>query len=105
MGVPNFLWKQDQEVACELSIETTWMTPVFDYLQNDILLENREEAQKVKAISARFTIIQGKLYRKSFSSPYLTRVKPLQVNYIRYCKCFGGLVWTEYEFIFPARRF
>ena len=26
------VWKQEQEIMCELSIETTWMTPIFDYL-------------------------------------------------------------------------
>ena len=50
--------------------------PIFDYLQNNILTKNKDVAQKIKATSARFTIIQGNLYRGSFSGPYLTCVKP-----------------------------
>ena len=38
------LWKHDQETTCELNVKVTWMTPIFDYLQNDALPENKEEA-------------------------------------------------------------
>ena len=76
------MWKQEQEIACELSIETTWMTPIFNYLQNHSLLENKDATRKIKATYARFTIIQGNLYHRSFSGPYLTCVKPSQVKNI-----------------------
>ncbi|KAL5583444.1 hypothetical protein UlMin_015886 [Ulmus minor] len=76
------IWKQDQEAACEIDIETTWMTPIFDYLQNDILPNDKDTARKIKATSARFTIIQGNLFRRSFSGPYLTCIKPSQVKTI-----------------------
>ena len=76
------IWKQDQEAACEINIETTWMTPIFDYLQNNTLPEDKDAARKIKATSARFTIIQGNLYRRSFSGPYLTCIKPSQVKTI-----------------------
>ena len=38
------VWKHDQETTCELNVKVTWMTPIFDYLQNDALPENKEEA-------------------------------------------------------------
>ena len=31
------VWKQEQETAYELNIEVTRMTPIFNYLQNNIL--------------------------------------------------------------------
>ena len=46
------VWKQEQETACELSIEVICMTPIFDYLQNNILPENKDTARKIKATSA-----------------------------------------------------
>ena len=58
------------------------MTPILDYLQNNTLPTERDAAQKLKATSARFTIIQGKLYRMSFSGPYLICIKPSQVKTI-----------------------
>ena len=74
------IWKQEQEMVCEFSIETAWMTPIFNYLQNNSFLEIKDDAWKIKAMSAQFTIIQGNLYRRSFSGPYLTCVKPSQVQ-------------------------
>ena len=38
------VWKQEQEMACKLSIETTWMTPIFDYLQNNSLPQIKDDA-------------------------------------------------------------
>ena len=70
------IWKQEQEEACEINVETTWMTPIFDYLQNNTLPEDKDIARKIKTTSARFTIIQGNFYRRSFSDPYLTCIKP-----------------------------
>ncbi|KAL5537805.1 hypothetical protein UlMin_046133 [Ulmus minor] len=58
------------------------MTPIFDYLQNNTLPEDKDTAQKIKATSARFTIIQGNLFQRSFSGPYLTCIKPSQVKTI-----------------------
>ena len=46
------MWKQEQEITCELSIEITWMTLIFDYLQNNILPKNKDVARKIKATSA-----------------------------------------------------
>ena len=70
------VWKQEQEIAYKLSIEVIWMTPIFDYPQNNILPQNKAATHKIKITSSRFTIIQGNLYRRSFSGPYLTCVKP-----------------------------
>ena len=78
----HVVWTKEQEIACKLSIEVTWMTPIFDFRQNNILPENKDAARKIKATSDRFTIIQGNLYRRSFSGPYLTCVKPSQVKNI-----------------------
>ena len=35
------VWKQDQETTYDLSIEITWMNPIFDYLQNNVLPKKR----------------------------------------------------------------
>lgn len=65
-----------------LRTEKTWITPILENLQNDILQENKEEVRKIKATSAQFTIIQGKLFSRSFLGPYLTCVKSSQVTQI-----------------------
>ena len=58
------------------------MTPIFDYLQNDVLPKNMEEARKFEMTSTWFTIIQSKLFCRSFSGPYLTCIEPSYVKCI-----------------------
>ncbi|KAL0771605.1 hypothetical protein Bca101_036756 [Brassica carinata] len=52
------------------------MTPLIRHLKNDVLLEDRNEARKVKKQAARYCISQEKLYRRSYSGPYLRCVTP-----------------------------
>ena len=52
------------------------MTPLVRYLENDILLEDHMEDRKIKKQAARYCISQEKLYRRSFSGPYLRCVTP-----------------------------
>ena len=85
------MWKHEQEITCELCIEVTRTTPIFDNLQNKILPENKDAARKIKTTSARITIIQGNLYRVTFLGPYLMCVKPSHMKNILYelheCEC------------------
>ena len=47
------------------------MTPVSKYLNNGALPKNRVNAVKVRARVARYSLISGMLYKRSFSGPYL----------------------------------
>ncbi|KAK1581994.1 hypothetical protein Q3G72_010826 [Acer saccharum] len=47
------------------------MEPIFNYLQADILPDNRIEARRIKAKATKSYILYGKLYKKSFTRPYL----------------------------------
>ena len=53
------------------------MTPIEGYLKNGSLLENRAEAVKVKDRLARYSLMNGVLYKHSFSGSYL-RCLPLE---------------------------
>ena len=54
----------------------TWIAPLIRYLENDVLSEDRNEARKVKKKATRYYISHEKLYRRSFSGPYLRCVTP-----------------------------
>ena len=54
----------------------TWLIPLFWYLEADILPKDRNEDMKTKKRAARYCISQEKLYRRSFSGPYLRCVTP-----------------------------
>ena len=47
------------------------MMPIVEYLSHGTLLENRAEFVKVKARATRYSLIDGMLYRCSFSGSYL----------------------------------
>ena len=53
--------------------------PLIRYLENDILPEDRKEARKIQKQVVRYCISQKKLYRRSFSGPYLRCFTPREV--------------------------
>ena len=67
---------QESEILAPVDNGRSWIEPIFNYLQADILPDDRVEARKIKAKSAKFSILYGKLYKKSFTGPYLSCVTP-----------------------------
>ena len=47
----------------------SWMDPIWDYLLNEILPSDPNEASKLRARSARFALLQGTFYKRGFSHP------------------------------------
>ncbi|GJR66777.1 reverse transcriptase domain-containing protein [Tanacetum coccineum] len=60
----------------------TWMTPIHEYLTDEILPAERKKARAIKRKSQRFAIINGILYKKSFLGLWLRCVGPSQENYV-----------------------
>ncbi|KAI9174582.1 hypothetical protein LWI28_019545 [Acer negundo] len=67
---------QAGEVLTPVDHGKSWMDPILAYLQADILLGDRSDSRKVKAKAVKFCIMYGKLYKKSFTGPYLRCVTP-----------------------------
>ncbi|XP_075640509.1 uncharacterized protein LOC142612283 [Castanea sativa] len=56
----------------QVKVGPSWMDPIVLFLKNDILLEEKGEADKVRKKSPRFLLSENqKLYKCSFSGPYL----------------------------------
>ena len=53
------------------SEESDWMKEIIDFLQKSILPEDKAKARKTRLKAARYALIRGVLYRKSFSGPLL----------------------------------
>ncbi|GJY79880.1 reverse transcriptase domain-containing protein, partial [Tanacetum coccineum] len=62
--------------------DNTWMTPICEYLTKEILPEDKKKARAVRRKAARYAMINGTLYKKSFLGPWLRCVGPLQANYV-----------------------
>ncbi|GJV50872.1 reverse transcriptase domain-containing protein [Tanacetum coccineum] len=58
------------------------MTPICEYLTKEILPADKKKARAIRRKAARYTMINGTLYRKSFLGSWLRCVGPLQANYV-----------------------
>ncbi|XP_068503883.1 uncharacterized protein [Phaseolus vulgaris] len=60
--------------VCALEEGDTWMTPYRRYLADEILPAEPEEGKKIKRNAARYTLVDGILFRHRFTHPILTCV-------------------------------
>ncbi|XP_073121764.1 uncharacterized protein [Henckelia pumila] len=72
----------DVTIFCADSEEPSWKDEIIDYLMRGNIPTNQVEARKLRVRAARFTIIDGELYKRGFSSPYLKCLTPAKVNYV-----------------------
>ncbi|KAL5564335.1 hypothetical protein UlMin_027499 [Ulmus minor] len=76
------VWKDPPAEVTTIDASDSWMTPIVHYLTSDELPEDRNEARRLRAKAARFTIHDGKLLKRSFSGPYLRCVTPVEASHI-----------------------
>ena len=63
--------------AHEVRVGLSWMDPIVTFLKDDILLEGKSEAEKIRKNVTRFWLSEDhKLYRCFYSRPYLLCVHP-----------------------------
>ena len=61
----------------QMRVGLSWMDPIISFLKDDILPEERSKAVKVCRKAPRFWLSEDqKLYKRSFSGPYLLCVHP-----------------------------
>ena len=65
-----------------IETETWWMTPTTPYLQGGTLPNDRHEARRIMVLASRFIILQGILYKRGFSLPYLRCLTPTEAEYV-----------------------
>ena len=58
------------------------MTPIVHYLSSRELLDNRIKAHKIQVQGARFSLVNGQLYKRSLDGPYLKCLTTQQGQYI-----------------------
>ena len=60
----------------------SWMDPIWDHLLSGILPSDPKEASKLRARLARFALLRGTLYKRSFSTPLLKCIGKEDANYV-----------------------
>nr|GEV59537.1 reverse transcriptase domain-containing protein [Tanacetum cinerariifolium] len=74
---------KEKEVAAVIEEDgPTWMTQLVDYLKEGVLLGDEKEARKLRLKASQYELMEGVLYRRSFLTPWLRCVGPLQADYV-----------------------
>ncbi|XP_075659037.1 uncharacterized protein LOC142628890 [Castanea sativa] len=61
----------------QIKVEPSWMDPIMSFLRSNVLPEEKSEADKIRRKAPRFWLSEDqKLYKRSFSGPYLLCVHP-----------------------------
>ena len=60
----------------------SWMDPIRLYIAMGELPNDRGRAHKIQIQSARFSLVDGKLYKRSLGGPYLKCLTPEQGQYV-----------------------
>nr|GFB14747.1 reverse transcriptase domain-containing protein [Tanacetum cinerariifolium] len=60
----------------------TWMTELVNYLKEGTLPEDEKEARKLRLRARQYELMEGILYKRSFLTPWLRCVGPLQAEYV-----------------------
>ncbi|XP_068486630.1 uncharacterized protein [Phaseolus vulgaris] len=71
---PVSLGEGDPMQVCTVEEGDTWMTPYRRYLADGILPLEPEEGKKIKRNSAKYTLVDGELFRHEFTHPILVCV-------------------------------
>ena len=69
-----------EEEVSSVDINNSWMTPIINYLEDETLPSDPVEVRKLKVRSTRFILIQGVLYKRGFSLPYLRCLDKAEAN-------------------------
>lgn len=54
----------------------TWVDELRDFITSDIFFEDKNKARQIRKRAARYTVINGILYRRSFTRPLLRCIPP-----------------------------
>ena len=61
----------------EVRMGPSWIDPIVRFLKDDILPEEKSKAKKIQRNAPRFWLSKDhKLYRRSYSGPYLLCIHP-----------------------------
>ena len=65
-----------EQVNQVYDIHGSWMESIIKYLEIGELPNDELQAHRIRIKSARYSMIGGRLYRKSYNGPYLRCLEP-----------------------------
>ena len=60
----------------------SWIDPIFDFLAEGKIPEDKNEARRIRYQANRYTILNGRLYKRGYVMSYLRCLRPDEVDYV-----------------------
>ncbi|GKV00639.1 hypothetical protein SLEP1_g13303, partial [Rubroshorea leprosula] len=77
---PSFVKPRVMEISTDPDTPS-WTDPILSFLRDGIVPEDRQEAMKLRRKASRYTLVDGVLYKRSFSLPLLRCLNPYEAEY------------------------
>ena len=63
--------KESTDHVMSINSSTSWIDPIFEFLVERKILEDKNTTRRIKYQANRYTILNEKLYRRGYAMPYL----------------------------------
>ncbi|GKU96129.1 hypothetical protein SLEP1_g9399 [Rubroshorea leprosula] len=77
---PSFMKPRVMEISTNPGTPS-WTDPILSFLRDGIVPEDKQEAMKLRRKASRYTLVNGVLYKRSFSLPLLRCLNPYKAEY------------------------
>ncbi|GKV00548.1 hypothetical protein SLEP1_g13219 [Rubroshorea leprosula] len=77
---PSFMKPRVMEISTNPDTPS-WIDSIASFLRDGIVPEDRQEAMKLRKKASRYTLVDGVLYKRSFSLPLLRCLNPYEAEY------------------------
>ncbi|GKA93483.1 reverse transcriptase domain-containing protein [Tanacetum coccineum] len=74
--------EEKEVLKVEMEEKRSWMSPIQEYLLSGLLPEDTKEARKIRIQVPQYKLIRGNMYIRSFFTPWLRCIAPLQTDKI-----------------------
>ncbi|GKV27129.1 hypothetical protein SLEP1_g36334 [Rubroshorea leprosula] len=80
LDAPSFMKPQEMEISTDPDTPS-WTDSIVSFLRDGVILEDKQEAMKLRKKASRYTLVDGVLYKRSFSLPLLRCLNPYETKY------------------------
>ncbi|GLU17503.1 hypothetical protein SLE2022_338670 [Rubroshorea leprosula] len=77
---PSFVKPRVMEISTNPDTPS-WTDSIVSFLRDGVVPEDRQEAMKLRKKASRYTLVEGVLYKRSFSLPLLRCLNPYEAEY------------------------